>query len=251
MTRFFIHVEEYGSQLDMLNIEQKGRLLDALITVARDQAPDEGDMDDLTRMCFSFFRDRMFRDVELSQKRANSGRKGGEANGNKTKQNEANENNEKQGEAPKPEPEPEPITKKEKDICVSGTEKSDAEEMFRRVWMEYPNKKGLGSISITQKVKLFREVGEEQLLRALHRYLDEMNTKGSRGDFVPAWKNGGTWFKTGYVDYLDKNFSPSPPDPKQKVIRTAVKYFENQKSEAEKVEIARQLDEIMIKDMGL
>lgn len=213
MTRFYIHVEEYGRQLDMLSIEQKGRLLDALITFARDETPDEGDMDDLTLMCFSFFRDRMLRDVELSQKRADSGRKGGEANGSKTKQTKANENKSKQDEAPKPEPKPEPKPVKE-DICASESEEDEAETMFRKVWERYPNKKGLGSISTAQRVKLWKEVGEEHLLRALQRYLDDMRSKELRGDFVPAWKNGDTFFNTGYLDYLDENFHPSPADPK-------------------------------------
>ena len=218
-SRFYIHVEEYGKQLDMLNIEQKGRLLEALIMVARDQTPDETDMDDLTVMCFSFFRDRMLRDFELSQKRSDSGSKGGrpKAKESKEKQTKANENKEKQDKAPKPKPKPIPKPNI-KDICASDPDpdEDEAEKMFRKIWEQYPQKRGLGSVTKEQKVKLWKEIGEEHLLRALRRYTDDIKSKETRGDFVPAWQNGDTWFNTGYMDYLDGNYSPSQADPKPK-----------------------------------
>lgn len=72
------------------------------------------------------------------------------------------------------------------------------QSFFESVWKLYPNKKGKGQISDTQKSKLF-EIGVEELKRCIERYT---KTK-------PDWQqyqNGSTFFNSGYVDYLDKNF---------------------------------------------
>ena len=227
MNGLIIHYEEYGKQLEMLNAEQLGMLLKSLISVAQGGDP-SSDMDALTMMCFQFMKDRMIRDQELSEKRARARRKDdpetneeqtGSKN-NKTEQSETpipitNTNNQK------------PITNtKQKDICASDPDSDEAEKLFRKVWELYPLKKGLASVSKTQKQKLFREVGEDHLIRALNRYLEEHKKKEQRGDFCPPWKNGSTWFNSGYVDYLDENYQPAPADPQPKKSGSGLLNFE-------------------------
>lgn len=215
MNGLIIHYEEYGSQLDMLNAEQLGMLLRSLISVAKGEDP-SSDMDALTQMCFQFMKDRMIRDMELSEKRSNARRKDHPEETN-TEQNETKNNKTEQSETPIPitnTNNQKPITNtKEKDICASDPDSDEAEKLFRKVWEMYPNKKGLGSVKKSQKLKLFREVGADHLTRALNRYLEEHKKKEQRGDFCPPWKNGSTWFNSGYLDYLDENYQPAPVDP--------------------------------------
>jgi hypothetical protein len=75
-----------------------------------------------------------------------------------------------------------------KDICA----------FFESIWNLYPNKKGKGQVSDTQKTKLF-EIGLEELSRCIDRY------RRSKEDWK-AWQHGSTFFNSGYVDYLDKNY---------------------------------------------
>lgn len=242
MKGLIIHFEEYGAQLDMLNNEQTGLLLKALISVANGSEP-VGDMDDLTRMCFSFMKDRMERDMALSKTRADAGRQGGlnskpGAKESKAKQSEANE---KQDQSPIPITNTDTDTDKE-DICAS----DPAEELFRKVWAMYPNKKGLGAVSKSQKQKLL-EIGEDHLIRALNRYMDERREKELRRDFCPNWQNGSTWFNSGFADYLDQNYQPAPPDPKQ-IKSSPIANF--QPSEVNQDDIMYQIMDIQNQNQG-
>lgn len=79
-----------------------------------------------------------------------------------------------------------------------------AAEMFERLWSRYPRKKGKGSVSKSQKLKLYK-LGEEELSRALDRFNAAM--AGRDTQYIPY---GSTWFKTGYVDYLDENYQADP-----------------------------------------
>ena len=81
-------------------------------------------------------------------------------------------------------------------------------ECFERLWKQYPNKRGKGQVSDTKKKTLY-EIGEENIERALKRYLDDLSKDSS-------WRkpqNGSTFFNSGYVDYLDENYE-KPPEPK-------------------------------------
>ena len=89
----------------------------------------------------------------------------------------------------------------------------DAEALFARLWEQYPNKKGRGKISDAKKRTLL-EIGEEHMIRAIHRYIDEHHDKEKHGEFVPNWQNGSTFFNSGYIDYLDENYAVAPREPK-------------------------------------
>lgn len=74
-------------------------------------------------------------------------------------------------------------------------------DFFEKIWKNYPNKKGKANVSLQQKRKLY-EIGEENLIRALERYLIELKKDSS-------WRKlqyGSTFFNKGYVDYLDENY---------------------------------------------
>ena len=86
---------------------------------------------------------------------------------------------------------------------------AEAEALFSLLWEQYPNKKGKGRVSGAKKRELL-DIGKDQMLRALHRYIDEHNTRKRLGDFTPPWQNGSTFFNSGYVDYLDENYVPAP-----------------------------------------
>lgn len=70
---------------------------------------------------------------------------------------------------------------------------------FQSIWALYPNKKGKGQVSLTQKKKLF-SIGFEELSRCINRY------KQSKEEWK-QWQNGSTFFNSGYIDFLDANFT--------------------------------------------
>ena len=145
-------------------------------------------------------------------------------------------------EPPEPPDEPEQPDKQEKpENTKKAAEKKAADAMFNRLWQQYPNKRGAGRISDTKKLILYK-IGEEHLRRALNRYMAEHEQKARQSDFVPQWQNGSTWFNTGYIDYLDENYSESPPDTKpqrDKVVRNRFNNFEQREQNYD--DIARQI----------
>lgn len=87
--------------------------------------------------------------------------------------------------------------------------KADIDNFFEDLWSIYPVKKGKGQVSESKKKALY-DIGESEMHRAIHRYLTELKKD--------AWRkpqNGSTFFNSGYVDYLDKNFEPQAVQPAQ------------------------------------
>lgn len=92
-------------------------------------------------------------------------------------------------------------------LCQKEKEQQ-AESLFDELWKLYPKKKGKGSVSKTQKLKLLK-IGREELMRCIDRFLeDHQNTEEQ---YLPY---GSSFFNSGYVDYLDENTEPpeKPPD---------------------------------------
>ena len=79
-------------------------------------------------------------------------------------------------------------------------EPDSLEEFFEKVWNLYPIKKGKGKVSKTKKQALQR-IGLEELQRCIERFKNEMKDRDKK-----YWMHGSTFFNSGYVDYLDKNF---------------------------------------------
>ena len=74
---------------------------------------------------------------------------------------------------------------------------------FENIWNSYPVKKGKGSISDSQKKKLYK-IGYQEIRRAVDRYVSEQKENGTD---IKFYKNGSTFFNSGYVDYLDENYT--------------------------------------------
>lgn len=74
------------------------------------------------------------------------------------------------------------------------------EDFFDKLWNLYPIKKGKGKVSKTKKQAL-QKIGLEELQRCIERFMDDMKDQERK-----FWMHGSTFFNSGYVDYLDKNF---------------------------------------------
>lgn len=80
--------------------------------------------------------------------------------------------------------------------------KKDVDDFFERLWQMYPRKEGKGTVSVTQKAKLY-SIGLDEMTRVIERYKGRIFDEGIDMKYV---KQGGTFLNSGYVDYLDANF---------------------------------------------
>ena len=86
----------------------------------------------------------------------------------------------------------------------SSSAKADIESFFESIWKLYPKKQGKGQVSATKRAALYK-IGFDEMKRAIDRYLLELQKDAS-------WRkpqNGSTFFNSGYVDYLDANYTPT------------------------------------------
>lgn len=85
---------------------------------------------------------------------------------------------------------------------------------FEYLWSLYPKKKGKGKISEAQKKKLHK-IGVQKIEACIERYKKE--TTGKEEQFI---QHGSTFLNSGYVDYLDENYTDKKPskDEKEKPI---------------------------------
>lgn len=72
------------------------------------------------------------------------------------------------------------------------------EHFFESIWELYPYKKGKGRVSESKKKELFK-IGFEQIVRCIERY------KQTKEEWK-RWQHGSTFFNSGFIDFLDKNF---------------------------------------------
>ncbi len=90
-------------------------------------------------------------------------------------------------------------------MCIA-----DANALFERVWKLYPLKKGKGKISDAAK-KRIAAIGYDEMARAIERYKKYVDSV----DYL-HYQNGSTFFNSGYIDYLDANYSDTVANtPKQ------------------------------------
>ncbi len=78
---------------------------------------------------------------------------------------------------------------------------------FELLWSLYPSKKGKANIFDSKKKELFK-LGDE-VKRAIQRYIEYVEQTRKNG-FALEYKNGSTFFNSGYIDYLDNNYTPAP-----------------------------------------
>lgn len=73
--------------------------------------------------------------------------------------------------------------------------------LFDSLWQLYPNKKGKGQVSAARKKAVYR-VGYDEMKRAIDRYKKDLEKDKWRKP-----QNGSTFFNSGYIDYLDDNYT--------------------------------------------
>ena len=81
-------------------------------------------------------------------------------------------------------------------MCIA-----DANALFERVWKLYPLKKGKGKISDAAK-KRIAAIDYNEMARAIERYKKYVDSV----DYL-HYQNGSTFFNSGYIDYLDANYT--------------------------------------------
>lgn len=197
---------KYLRQIQKLDMAERGELFTAILCYASgEQIPD---MDAATDMAFSFIQEQIDRDnaayADKCQKRREAGKLGGrpKTNGLEENQEKAKKANgfSKKQDNPDNEYEYEYDNENDKDIINN---LAIAKSMFERLWKMYPNKKGKGQVSDTQKKRLLA-IGEDKLVKAIERYSFELQKDA---DWRKA-QYGSTFFNSGYVDYLDENYVP-------------------------------------------
>lgn len=102
-------------------------------------------------------------------------------------------------------PNPNPNPNAENNMC-----RAQACALFEKLWGLYPSKKGKAQIGDAAKIRLLG-IGEEHMIRCIGRYKAELKKDSD-------WRkpqNGSTFFNSGYVDYLDGNYTPANPQKKK------------------------------------
>ena len=208
----FVMYTDYLKHVQKLSMEQRGELFTAILCYASGEEMPELDL--ATDMIFGVIQERIDRDtalyLEKVQKRVEAGKLGGrpKANGFSEKHEKAKKANgfsEKQNN-----PDNEYVNDND-NVKENINTLADAKALFERLWKMYPNKKGKGQVSDTQKKRLLA-IGETTLVKAIERYSLELQKDAD-------WRKpqyGSTFFNSGYVDYLDENYSPGKDSERRK-----------------------------------
>ena len=211
----FVLYTKYLTQVEKLDIEQRGILFTAILRYAAGESIPK--MDSVTEMLWSIIEDQLQIDFEKYQKTCNArkeaGSRGGKARSKQNEANQANANFAKQSQANQADSDNECDNECDSDnkktMC-----KADADALFEKLWTLYPNKRGKGQISDANKRHLLLDIGYDNMVRAIDRYKADLARDNWRKP-----QNGSTFFHSGYIDYLDENYTP--PDPKSRTAGSA------------------------------
>lgn len=121
----------------------------------------------------------------------------------------------------------------------SEKEPNKVDVFFDKCWEIYPNKKGKGQISKKAKDQAYK-IGDE-FVRCIERYKAE--TKDTNILFV---KHGSTFWNSGYVDYLDKNYKELQKQAQNNPVKP--KYGHNAAKQKDNFE-QRQYDDSFFKKL--
>lgn len=209
----FVLYTKYLNQVEKLDIEQRGVLFTAILRYAAGESIPN--MDSVTEMLWSIIEDQLQIDFEKYQKtclaRKEAGSRGGKARSKQNEANQANANFAKQSQANQADSDNDSDNDSDskKTMC-----KADADALFEKLWSLYPNKRGKGQISDANKRHLLLDIGYDNMVRAIDRYKADLARDNWRKP-----QNGSTFFHSGYIDYLDENYTP--PDPKSRTAGSA------------------------------
>ncbi len=99
------------------------------------------------------------------------------------------------------------ITNNKKQTNTSGHLSPRAAALFNELWNLYPRKRGKGQVSAANQNKLY-EIGYAQMVRCIDRFMADMKAQNRAEDKYPY---GSTFFNSGYIDYLDENYTEVKP----------------------------------------
>lgn len=102
-----------------------------------------------------------------------------------------------------------PPEKEKAETTEPETDQPEYEKIFAALWELYPRKKGKGNVKTAQKKKIAK-IGIEEMTRAIERYKEQIRTHKTDIDHV---QYGGTFFNSGYIDYLDENYQEENTAP--------------------------------------
>lgn len=94
---------------------------------------------------------------------------------------------------------------KELDKNLKSKIKDNSNQDTEEIWSLYPLKKGK-KIAIKKIPKLLKEYGKEQIVRCIDRYIKYVDNQRKNGFSTLNYKDGSTFFNSGYMDYLDCNY---------------------------------------------
>ena len=94
---------------------------------------------------------------------------------------------------------------KELDKNLKSKIKDNSNQDTEEIWSLYPLKKGKAS-AIKKIPKLLKEYGKEQIVRCIDRYIKYVDNQRKNGFSTLKYKDGSTFFNSGYMDYLDCNY---------------------------------------------
>ena len=117
----------------------------------------------------------------------------------------------------------------------------DTDSIFEDLWKIYPRKKGKGQVSKKAK-KEITKIGYDHMARCIERY--KVETKDTDEQFIMY---GSTFFNSGYVDYLDENYTPTEKKPKKSNYKNSFNNFDQRTYDYKDLE--RQLREKTRKSM--
>ncbi len=226
----FVMYTEYITQINLLSREQRGDLLTAIMQYAAGGELPE--IDAITNMAFSIIRDRMDKDTEKYLKTVEARRESGRLGGRPPKEDVLEDEKAKKANGfleKQKNPDNDYDLDSDYDTDKNINTLAEAKALFDRLWKMYPNKKGKGQVSDTQKKRLLA-IGEPTLVKAIERYSLELQKDAD-------WRkpqNGSTFFNSGYVDYLDDNYVPGEEPKKQP--KTSFHNFQQRKYDFDEYE---------------
>ena len=91
-----------------------------------------------------------------------------------------------------------------------------AHELFETLWSQYPRKRGKGQVSESQ-IKKLHKIGSEHLGRCIKRFIRDMEAENRP---IEKYMYGSTFFNSGYVDYLDENYTPPKKSTGREVVHS-------------------------------
>ena len=211
-----IRVEDtFGQETAELQQDERNRLLLAIVRYQMDGSAPE--LPGNERYLWPVYRTRIDREKEISQARADAGRRGGsaagkqfESNESKPKQIEANRSESKQAEAaetadfPEKESTPEPLKEKESGkgaVPPEGprsakADKDRAEALFDRFWAAYPRKENKKNACRAFLRLRPNEALLNRMLSALWQQRASPQWLEAGGKYIPqasTWLNGERW----------------------------------------------------------